>query len=321
MNTLFEDDFNEFIESKWETILTDTRCHGRFDWIKIEKFYYLFNLELISSSKLNCSTNKTENIRTISGALVLTPIQESISNINFTSAAVITRQSFDLSCSNLAIEVRASFPSTKVIYGVLLLPEETQFNSELAGWRIGLININNTIVSGYFPLHQSQEQEDQVFNRNPTPNEYSIFRLDIHKGTQLRSAWSLNGSFILDSVDKNCDQETCDSIKNAKFKIAIILGVYSQIDDDHVPIKEVVHKAKYWECSSMVIDYIRVFDLGKSANIDEYDRGLNGTRALDICLLDKNYMFEEGEIPIMLWIFFGLVSLIILIICEIWVMS
>ena len=84
---------------------------------------------------MSCATNSTKNLRIISGALVLTAIKESFANKSFTSATVITRQSFNLTRSNLIFEVRAALLTAEGVFAIILLISEEDVSKYLnSGW-------------------------------------------------------------------------------------------------------------------------------------------------------------------------------------------
>ena len=224
---------------------------------------------------LSFPTNRTENLRTTSGALVLTAIQETFGNYSFTSAAIITKDSFNLTRSHLSIEVRASFPSSDFLHGaILLLPGE--YLSNHSKKLSAPANVNNTKVSGYFSFPPGGLQSFKY-------NEFSIINLDIQNGKHVSSSWSLSGSMISQSLDNR---------EVASFKLAIMLSVESESNED---FQTVLNKSKDWGCSSMIIDYIEVFDLGESASLGEINRNLNRKQASEICLKNRKNIKVERK--------------------------
>ena len=240
-------------------------------------------------------------------------IQESFGNYSFRSAAIITEQSFNLSRSHLSLEVRASFPSSNVLHGAILLLSDHPNTPDL-----GIANVNNTIVSGYFSFPRDNLR---TFKREPKHNEFSIFNLDILNGTNFMSAWYLNGSVTsqsLDLVDLTCDYLTCDdSFEFASFKLAIMLIVESGLNED---FQTVLNKSKDWGCSSMIINYIKVFDLEKYANPGEFNRNLNEKQAREICLINRYDMEVERNMKnnlVLFWIFMAFIGFLVCL--TIWV--
>ena len=242
----------------------------------------MLNLEILPT-QLDCATNRTENLRTISGALVLTAIQESFANNSFTSATVITRQSFDLSRSNLTFEVRAALPSSDILSGHILLITEEDFKIE--GKVILLLNLRNSIKSGYHYLTGNSELV-RIPESPKLIDEFNIYRIDIRKGSSsLYSSWSSNGTLISPSshsVITRCRDRLCGNLlAKAKFKLAITLEVANILDGGNT--QEVFEKSKKWWCSSMIIDYIRVYD-SSNTEFSELPRvNITTERASTIC--------------------------------------
>ncbi len=121
---LFEDNFNELNETKWEIITSETKCKSELTLVyKYENSIILLIKELMAD-QLSCATNSTKNLRIISGALVLTAINETFGDQLFTSSIIITRESFNLSSSNLTYEVRSTLPTDEGVFGVIVLIPE-----------------------------------------------------------------------------------------------------------------------------------------------------------------------------------------------------
>ena len=134
----------------------------------------LFNSEL-TTNQLSCATNRTRNLRTISGTLVLTAIQGSFANKSFTSATIITRQSFNLTSSNLIFKIRGAFPLAEGIFGaVLLIPETDLVDYVLKESFVLLINYHKTIKAGY--IHLGEYNSFKPFDITPDLSNFANFR-------------------------------------------------------------------------------------------------------------------------------------------------
>ena len=136
-----------------------------------------------------------------------------------------------------------------------------------------------------------------------------------------RSAWSLNGSVnlqSLDTVNLICNNVTCaDLFEFASIKLAIMLNVESGLNED---FQTVLDKSKDWSCSSMIIDYIRLVGLGESDSPTEFNRNLNGKQAREICLVNRNDMGVERKEKnlVLFWIFMRFIGFLICL--TIWVL-
>ena len=83
----------------------------------------------------------------------MTAIKESFANKSFTSATIITRESFNLTRSNLIFEVRAAFSLAEGVFGaVLLISEKDLVDHDLKESFVLLINYHKTIKAGYIHL-------------------------------------------------------------------------------------------------------------------------------------------------------------------------
>ena len=156
----------------------------------------MFNLEL-TPKQLSRATNKTKNLRIISGSLVLIAIQESLANHNFTSTTVITWDSFNLTSSNLIFEVRASFPFAKGVYGVVfLIPEKDVDDYALKEAFVLLINNVKTIKAGY--LRIGEHNYHKSFDISPESTNFENFYLQFQNENtfQPRLTWSIDGNFL-----------------------------------------------------------------------------------------------------------------------------
>src|SRR5690349_1045941 len=122
---------------------------------------------------LSCATNRTKNLRTLSGALVLTAIQESIANHSFTSATIITRESFNLTSSNLIFEVSAALPTAEGVFGVILLLPDHDFSKHISDEAfVLLMNYYKIIQAGYIIPDLSNVE---FFFTSPELSEFANF--------------------------------------------------------------------------------------------------------------------------------------------------
>ena len=174
LEVLFEDHFNEIDQTKWEIISSENQCKSEFTLLIYKRQIFLkFNSEL-SAKWLSCPTNRTKNIRIISGSLVLTAIQEPLANHSFTTATVISKESFNLTRSNLIFKVRASFPSAKGVFGVILLtPEEYLYDNSLNQSFVLLVNYDKTIKGGY--IRHGDYNTLKPFDISPDLTRFSSF--------------------------------------------------------------------------------------------------------------------------------------------------
>ena len=110
----------------------------------------------------------------------MTAIQESFANKSFTSATVITRQSFDLTSSNLIFEVRAAFPLAEGVFGaVLLIPEKDLVDYVLKESFVLLINYHKTIKAGY--IHLGDYNFFKPFDITPDLSNFANFYLEFEQ--------------------------------------------------------------------------------------------------------------------------------------------
>ena len=260
---------------------------------------------------MSCSIYRTKNLRTISGALVLTAIQESFANHSFTSATIISKESFKLTSSNLIFEVRASFPTSEDVFGqILLTPEQYLFNnSQIDGMFVILVNRGNTLNAGYsYPSYPSEFVKR--FDKSPKIDLFTKFMIKFdYTDMRFDLSWSPNGIYYprSDSLKIYCkERQACSTLlKNGKFRLLIDLMVTNLLQGGHDD--KVIENSKKWWCTSMIIDYIRVYDLGQSQIMDnfKYYNSSVEKRASDIfnqVSIDlgrkiPNQNYQEGNIP------------------------
>ena len=222
-------------------------------------------------SKLNCDRNSTKNLRTVSGSLVLTAIQESYENFNFTSATIITKQTFNIA-SNLIFELRAALPLSDIIFTNIFLI--AKYNPR--GYGIFLLkNFQRSIRTGfilpdYFKMGILPEQ--------PVLTDFNIYYLQFNLSKYFSTlSWSSNGN--RNSINKNFlsvpfhDNEW-NFLSNNVFKLGITLEVRSFLEGGDLNL--VNDKSKDWKCSSLIIDYVRIHE-------NSSDVFLNKLKASEIC--------------------------------------
>ena len=120
--------------------------------------------------------------------------------------------------------------------------------------------------------------------------EFSTFRIEFkQKGYSARSSWWQNEtgqSPSTDSVDLNCDGNgLCKNLLDkGKFRLAIDLVLETDISS----MEFIIKKSRDWLCSSFIIDYVRVFDVGNSGFSDEFNGNTTDKRASHICQVVYN---------------------------------
>ena len=254
---------------------------------------------------MSCATNSTKNLRIISGALVLTAIKESFANKSFTSATVISRQSFNLTRSNLIFEARAALPTAEGVFAiVLLIPEEDVSKYCLKEAFFLLVNYHKTIKAGY--KRTGQYDTFKRFNTSPKLNRFSEYYTEFHQVNTLpTSTWSIDRnlqSSWKNSINVTCNVQDCEAmIKKTKFRLAIslVIGAFLEGGD----MQQVMIKAKNWWCSSMIVDYIRVYELDQFETLNNPLIFKNSVekRAGEICnhvsleLGRKNFMKDDKD--------------------------
>ena len=244
----------------------------------------------------------------------MTAIQESFADNSFTSATVITRESFNLTRSNLTFEVRAAFPIQDKIFGQIVLVSDVT-NQTNNGEIVLAVNFGSSIATVFD--HPSKKLKPYVFETNPIVTEFSHLRLDFNQGLyRPRLIWSQNENAHLErsqSVNLPCN-DLCRKILNAgTFKLAIDLLMLSPTFEPQLIIDE----SKDWLCTSMIIDHVWVYELGQT---EFPKRKLNSnTRASDICKVVINELCRKGpkfqlDIKTIIMITMAIVLLIALII-------
>ena len=255
----------------------------------------------------------------------MTPIQELFANNSFTSVKVITKQSFKVSRSNVNFEVRVVFPSHDNLFAQIQLIPEQDIRKHKNSGRINIVSNRGLIEAGYFYPKKSTRYN---FDRYPNISEFSTFRLQFIQGTRSPTLtwWQEKNQFISnqDSVTLKCKDKSCRKLlKKGKFRLAINLmaGVNFELSSQNF-------KSSNLLCSSIVIDYIRIFEHFRPVSRNIHDRKSNGTRASEICQGDvidivkmsKNISWMETScviiISLVVFVIFSLSSMITMIILK-----
>ena len=254
--------------------------------------------------KISCAKNSTKNFKTISGALVLTPIRESFANKSFTSATVISRQSFNFTRS-MTFEVKATLPQYEMLYGeILLIPEVGLSKWINKGVKHGIMslvmNFRKAVKSGYLFGNKKNLYD---FDYSPKYTEFSKFQLVYNQlARTAKVTWYQNGRAISDesspgsySVDITCEDDECwDLLEEGQFRIAFNLEVRSKLRGKE--LKKLIIGSRKWKCCSMIIDYIRVFD---NFEINEFNSSNfnheNDKSASQICEMVPKYREKTDE--------------------------
>ena len=191
---LFEDNFNKMNETKWKVFSSEQQCKRKLTMLnKIYQELKFFSNSL-NTKQLSCATNRTKNLRTISGALVLTAIKEYFANHSFTSATIITRESFNLSSSNLIFEIRVALPTTDGLSGqVLLIPEDDLKTGSINGKIFHLMNLNSSIKYGY--KYNQDDFNTKPFESRTDLQEFQTYRFENYPDINHTDIyWSMNGT-------------------------------------------------------------------------------------------------------------------------------
>ena len=281
----------------------------------------------MTDKHLSCSTNRSKNLRTISGALVLTAIQESFVNHSFTSATIITRESFNLSSSNLLFEVRASFPTSQDVFGqLLLIPEQDLFDKghfkrkNINGKVSILMNIENTIKAGFSNVYRVYAQP---FVKSPEIDVFTRFLIKFNQWDRIFTLfWSLNGSVNTassNSLKIPCsNNEACTILLNkGEFRLVIDLMVGNLLQGGHDD--KFIQNSRNWLCTSMIIDYIKVYDFSTFEDLDEFEFFNSSVEksAKDICnqvtiKLDEKQKIQTWKNPLYLIISILVIAFLLL---------
>ena len=221
---------------------------------------------------MSCATIREKNLRTISGALVLTAFQESFADHSFTSATVISKDSFNLSSSNLTFEVRAAVPTAGGLYGqIMFIPEQDFKNNSINGTIFILMNFR-TIKSGF--TYDPDTFSVKHFNSMTDLEQFQTYRFHSDPGqnqfiNDTIFHWSMNETLYSpsDSLHVNCAYPKCLNILNkGQFRLVLNLAVDNILDSS----TQVIRQSSRWKCSSMIVDYVRVLShqqLENMANI------------------------------------------------------
>ena len=270
------------------------------------------------SKQMNCPTNQNKNLRTISGALVLTAIKESFTNHSFTSATVITKQSFNLASLNLTFEIEAALPSSEAVFGLIhLIPDEVKLTDKyLKNTFVLIINYHKIIKVGYLGLRPYFNWM-RSFYRSPKIIEFTKFILKFHHDNHTSFSWS-NESYGIDPVKLNCHipNGKCEQfVKGTKMRLAITLFVGALLEGGDE--QEVINKANTWWCSSVIVDYIRVYenDPFEIFNITNSFDNSTTKRASDICYRvssDLGGNFPRAESQTWKFLFYLIFSLLLI---------
>ena len=193
----------------------------------------------------------------------MTAIQESIANHSFTSATIITRESFNLTSSNLIFEVSAALPTAEGVFGVILLLPDQDYTKHISDEAfVLLMNYYKIIQAGYIIPDLSNVE---FFFTSPELSEFANFYADFDNvNISTLITWSYNNISKLNETRTNvlnisCKNQACDKlVKKSKFKLAITLVVGAKLIGGDV--QEVIKRSNTWDCSSFIIDYVRVYD-------------------------------------------------------------
>ena len=193
----------------------------------------------------------------------MTAIQESFAKNSFTSATIITRESFNLSSSNLIFEIRAALPTTEGLSGqVLLIPEDDLKTGSINGKIFILMNLNSSIKYGY--KYNQDDFNTKPFESRTNLQEFQTYRFETYPDINHTDLyWSMNGTGFssidglgfLPRTTPNCMK----IMEKGRFRLIFNLVVIGNRD-------KIIKQAGKWWCSSMIIDYIKVFKLGHNEN-------------------------------------------------------
>ena len=227
---------------------------------------------------MSCSTKYDQNIQILSESLVLTAIQESFAKHNFTSATIISKQGFNLSSSNLIFEIRTSLPTTGGLSGqVILIPKE-ELDKTIKGVIFILENYRRYIGFGpiNYPdkLHLSDSENDishfQIYRFQSKP-DMDFFTITMSINGQVPRKME-NQTIVFFNKTSNQLQDN--------FRLVFNLFITSR---GKGVLDEVVSRSGWSDCSSMIIDYVKVFYLEINETFDELISNLTRKSAMDIC--------------------------------------
>ena len=167
-----------------------------------------------------------------------------------------------------------------------MIPYEDILNQTNQGAIALVINIKGSIKSAFFKKGKSVFTE---FKTSPVVTEFSTLRIQFNHGTDsAKSSWSQNETGIFpssDTVNFNCDDQDCRKLlEKGKFKLALDLLLLS----DGGSLQSVIDKSKDWLCSSVIIDYVGVYDLGQGGLPEEFDGRTTDKQASNICQVVYN---------------------------------
>ena len=148
-----------------------------------------------------------------------------------------------------------------------------------------LIIYHKTIKAGYIRL--DDYNSFKPFDSTPDLSNFANFYLEFEQDNFLpRLTWSIDRS--LKSLETNSINVTCNDhcqtlLKKFKFKLAIDLIVGAYLDGGNEG--EVIKNSQKWWCSSLIVDYIRVYELDHAENLINTVSNYNSTeeKASEIC--------------------------------------
>ena len=209
----------------------------------------------------------------------MTAIQESFSNHSFTSATIISRQGFNLPSSNLIFEIRTSLPTYGGLSGqVMLIPAE-QLNETLKGAIFIMENHLSNIGFGLINYPDKLRLNDseinlshfQIYRFQSKPDiNFSIITMSINGETHRIIEYETNMFF---SKTRNVSQDNFRLVFNLLINGSRQKGLVDKIVQDSV----------WWKCSSMIIDYVKVYYLDMNETFNEPISNLSGKSSWDIC--------------------------------------
>lgn len=159
-------------------------------------------------------------------------------------------------------------------------PEQDIINEVKDGAIALVINQRGSLASGF--LYKGSN-DLRGFNNNPDVTEFSIFRIEFNQENSKNSSWWQNKTGVSpgsDSVDFKCEDEKCRKLlKKVNFRIAIDILLFSRQSN----IQSIIDKSREWLCSSLIIDYVRVYDVGESEFLKDLDGNKTDKQASEIC--------------------------------------
>ena len=223
----------------------------------------------------NCTSSiKNQTIRIISGAIVLSVNKQA--NKRFAGTVLHSTSEFNFTGLKLYFDVRAAIPLNHES-GISL------FNPLNRAYLLIVKNEGLSIGSGLF-YNTLKRQASFV---NPDLTEFTIYRMEVDQVKRLiTTSWSMNGT--LDEHKRNqvnffCNEDECRELLMSKFSLSIITSFETVKPISQEQINQDFSDSS---CNSMIIDYIRVYDVTDSEilNYTEIiEKVKNEKRASEIC--------------------------------------